>query len=211
MEIAEISGVTTNPSLIAKERPDDVFTLLREIRKTIGDKELHVQVLGNERDEIIKDSIEIINNLGIGTYIKIPLMEEGYKAIKYLRDHFSNIRITGTAAYTMLQTVMAINHDIDYIAFYVNRMENEGIQAAEIIKESKLLANKSGKTHILAASFKNINQVTNSFCSGADACTIPPSLLLPHATFSKTADDTRDFRNEWYEVFHMDTIRPVLS
>ena len=85
MEYYPISGVTTNPTIIANEKKDYI-ELLKNIRKTLGNnKMLHVQTLATDAQNIIEEAHLIRNILGKNTYIKIPVIAEGIKSIKILK------------------------------------------------------------------------------------------------------------------------------
>ena len=79
-EFYPVDGVTTNPSILAKSgRPP--FEVLSEIREFLGEKELHVQVISDNAEGMIKEAEKITEVLGKDTYIKIPVTREGLKAI----------------------------------------------------------------------------------------------------------------------------------
>lgn len=99
-EFYTIDGVTTNPSILAKtgRKP---YEVLKEIRKLLGDNaELHVQVVSNTADEMVLEGHQIAEKLGKNTYIKIPTVPEGLKAMRIL--HSEGYNITATAIYTPL-------------------------------------------------------------------------------------------------------------
>ena len=99
IEYYPIDGVTTNPSIISKENKD-FLPLLKEIRKIIGkDKALHVQALGTNAEDIIEEALYINDKIGGNLYVKIPVINEGIKAMKILSD--KNIKITATAVFTL--------------------------------------------------------------------------------------------------------------
>ena len=82
-----IEGVTTNPTILAKEG-GDVVAQLKAIREIIGNKELHVQVTEKDFDKIIEEARAIVDCLGINTYVKIPVSDVGLRVTKYLLPQF---------------------------------------------------------------------------------------------------------------------------
>ena len=175
-EYYPIDGVTTNPSILSKtgRKP---YEVLREIRDFIGEKgDLHVQVVATDADGIIRDAQSIMIELGEETYIKIPAVREGFKAMKILKK--SGYRLTGTAVYTPLQAYLAAKCGCDYIAPYVNRIDNLGYDGVETVKKMQnILENNGFETKILAASFKNSMQVLSLCEYGIAAATCAPSVI----------------------------------
>lgn len=158
LEFYPCDGVTTNPSILAKAgRPP--FEVLKEIRALIGpDKELHVQAVSKDAEGMVKEARKITEILGKDTYIKIPTIPEGLKAMQLLKAE--GFKITATAIYTPMQAYLAAKAGADYVAPYVNRIDNLGADGIESTKTiQNILDNNGMTTEILAASFKNSQQV----------------------------------------------------
>lgn len=206
LETYPISGVTSNPSIIKAEGGVDFFSHLKKIRSLIGnERSLHVQVVSPGCDAILAEADKIRSLLGPSTFVKIPVTEEGLKAIQILSKQ--GVNITATAIYTTMQGMLAMLSGARYLAVYYNRMLNIDIDAAKVIKElsSLLWANSTG-CQVLAASFKNINEITTAYASGASCCTVPPSLLdtgLAMPSIKKAVDD---FTRDWELVYGKRTL-----
>lgn len=200
-EFYPISGVTTNPSIIAKENRDYV-DILKEIRNVIGnDKMLHVQVLGTKAEDIIKESYFIKDTIGGNIYIKIPVIEEGVKAIKILKKEGFNI--TATAIFTPQQALVAARAKADFVAPYVNRLDNIAGDGIKVIEEIDRLFNiHSLNTKILAASFRNVEQVHKSNLKGADAVTLPLKLLEGLIYHPLTSLSVKNFIEDWKTAYN---------
>lgn len=124
-EFYPIDGVTTNPSILAKSGRSP-YEVLKEIRAFIGDNtQLHVQAVAKDAAGMIEDAHRIVKELGAATYVKIPSVPEGFKAMKALKAE--NIRITATAIYTPMQAYLAAKCGADYAAPYINRIDNMGL------------------------------------------------------------------------------------
>ena len=168
-DLYPIDGVTTNPSILAKSgrQPYDV---LKEIREFIGEEaDLHVQVIAKDADRIVKE-------LGQNTYVKIPCIPEGFKAMKALKKE--GIRTTGTAIYTAMQAYLAAKSGASYAAPYVNRIDNMGYNGVGVAKEIQDIFEIHGlDCGILAASFKNSQQVLELCEYGIEAATVAPSVI----------------------------------
>ena len=175
-EYYAIDGVTTNPSILAAEGRKQ-YEVLKEIRKFIGDDaELHVQVISSTADGMIKEGHKMIEELGRNTYVKIPTIPEGLKAMKILSS--KGYKITATAIYTPLQGYLAAKAGADYAAPYVNRIDNFGTNGIEVAQKiHDIFENNNLKTQILAASFKNSLQVLELCEYGVGASTIAPDII----------------------------------
>lgn len=168
-EYFPVDGVTTNPSILARQNknPKEV---LKEIRQFIKDDELHIQVLEKEADGIIKEAKLIRKVYGDKTFIKIPSNKEGFKAMKELKKE--EVNITATAIYSPMQAFISMKAGAKYVAPYVNRIDNLGYDGISIVKKiQKIIATNSFSCEILAASFKNSNQALELIEHGIGAIT----------------------------------------
>ena len=105
-EFFPAAGVTTNPSILSKVGGNP-FDTLKKIRAFIGeDSDLHVQAVSRRAEKIVEEARHITEILGANTYVKIPAVPEGFKAMKILVDT-SEILFTATAIYTPLQAFIA--------------------------------------------------------------------------------------------------------
>ncbi|MBO5884503.1 MAG: fructose-6-phosphate aldolase [Clostridia bacterium] len=176
-EIYPYVGVTSNPTIIKKEGKIDFFNHFKQIREILGkDKSLHIQVVSQSAEEMIKEAEKIVKKIDKDVYIKIPVTEEGLKAIKTLKAR--GFKITATAIYTKMQGLVAIAAGADYIAPYFNRIQSRGSDAAATVACFRQNIDFFGKkTKILAASFHHGGQVIKALQAGADAITLSPELL----------------------------------
>lgn len=200
-EIFPITGVTSNPSIIKKEGKIDFFNHFRKIREIIGnDKTLHIQVVAQDLQGILKEAKAILENVDNKVCIKIPVNAEGLKAIKILKSE--GVSITATAIYTVVQGLLAIEAGADFIAPYFNRMENMNIDPRQAIKTfADIIEKYNYPTKILAASFKNIGQVNDAFVCGAQTATISPEILLDTLKMPAIQKAVDDFETDWESVF----------
>ncbi len=196
-----ISGVTSNPSILKAEGGVPFFPHMQKIRALIGDeRSLHVQVISHDADTIIAEAHRILRELGTTTFVKIPVTDEGLKAIRILASE--QVNITATAIYTTMQGILAMLSGARYLAVYYNRMLNIDIDAAKVIKElSSLLWANSTKTQVLAASFKNISEITTAYAQGASCCTVPYSLLATGLSMPSITQAVHDFSTNWEQVY----------
>lgn len=191
-----IDGVTSNPSIIYKYGKQP-YKILKEIREFIGENtELHVQVISNKSEDMIKEAYKIIEELGRSTYIKIPVTREGLKAIKDLSKE--GINITATAIYTQMQAYLAGKAGAKYAAPYVNRIDNLGANGVQVAKDIQDIFEKNNlKTEVLAASFKNSQQVLELCKYGIGAATISPDIIEGLVKNDSVAMAVEQFKNEF--------------
>lgn len=175
-EYFPVEGVTTNPSILAKSRRSP-YEVLEEIREFIGkDADLHVQVISKNAADMVTEAVEIQERLGENTFIKVPTTREGLKAMKLLSA--KGVKITATAIYTPMQAFLAAKAGAAYVAPYVNRIDNLGADGIGTVKKiHDIFQNNGFKTEVLAASFKNSQQVLDLCAYGIGAATIAPDVI----------------------------------
>lgn len=171
-----IDGVTTNPTILSKagENPKD---RLLKIRDLIGpDLDLHCQVVASSKEEMKEQARKLVKLLGENTYIKIPSSGEGFKAMEELSKE--GIKVTATGIYTPLQGFLAAKAGAKYLAPYVNRIDNLGYDGLAVARKiQNILEANHFDTEILAASFKNSNQVLDLVERGVGALTLAPTVF----------------------------------
>lgn len=174
-EYYPMDGVTCNPSILAKEGKNP-YKILKEIRDFIEDGELHVQVVSDMADDMVKEAYRILEELGQDTFVKIPTTKEGLKAIRILAA--AGVNVTATAIYTPMQAFLAAKAGANYVAPYINRIDNLGSDGVRTAKEIHDMFDRYGfKAEVLAASFKNSRQVITLCEYGIEATTISHDVL----------------------------------
>lgn len=171
-----IDGVSTNPSILAKTGRNPYETL-SEIRAFIGpEADLHAQVISRDASGMAREGRALAEELGKNTYIKIPAVPEGIKAMRILSNE--GYRVTATAICTPQQAFLSGKAGADYAAPYVNRIDNLGGDGVEVTKRIHNIFRKNGmKTELLAASFKNTRQLLELAGYGIDAATAAPDVI----------------------------------
>lgn len=175
-EFYPVDGVTCNPTIL-KKAGKNPYDVLKEIRAFIGaDADLHVQVISAKAEDMVKEAHKIQEVLGKNTYIKIPVVKEGLKAMKMLSKEGAHI--TGTAIYNQMQGYLAGMAGAHYVAPYVNRIDNLGYNGVQVAKDIHDMLKKAGlQTELLAASFKNSQQVLELAKYGLGASTVAPDVI----------------------------------
>ena len=199
-EYYPVAGVTTNPTIISREK-SDFKNLIYSIREIIGDnKMLHVQATATEAEEILKEAYAIREVAGNNFYLKIPITKEGLKATAMCKD--KGFGVTMTAIFTQQQALIAANSGADFVAPYINRLDNIVSDGVHVVSEIVDMFNMHKiNTKILAASFKNVEQVHKVAMTGADAVTVNPDIfdmLIYHPLTYYAIDD---FSKDWEMVY----------
>lgn len=193
-----IAGITTNPTILSKIE-GTLENKLKELKEfTYGKYEVHVQTTESEVEKIVEEAKKLRDYFGESFYIKIPVTKSGLEAMKLCSKE--DIRVTATAILTPMQALAAAKNGANYVAPYVNRMENVGQDAKEAILEiSNLLIDYP--TEILAASFKNVKQVQDILRCGVEAVTIAPETIEASIWHPYTDKSVFDFEKDWGNRF----------
>ncbi|ULB34034.1 MULTISPECIES: transaldolase family protein [Proteiniphilum] len=172
-----IEGVTTNPTILAHEN-EPLSKIIPKIQECIGDKMIHVQTISEKADDILreakcyKDYFQFDNNY----FVKIPVTKEGFRAIQMVKE--AGMYVTATAIFTQQQALIAAKAGADFVAPYVNRLDNissHGIDVvADIVNTFKLYG---FSCKVLGASFKNVDQIYRVSMVGCHAVTASYNVL----------------------------------
>ena len=193
--IYPLSGVTTNPTILSREKRDP-YEVLKDIRGIIGKDDLHVEIVSRKAETMVEEAESIVGNLGMETFVKIPADEEGIRAIGMLRK--LGIRTTATAVFTVNQAFLAAAAGCSYIAPYLNRIENTGADGpGTVIRIQEMLRANGLGAKVVAASFKNTKQVEILLHHGVDAATLPPQILREMTMHPGTEDAIEKFEKDF--------------
>lgn len=170
-------GVTTNPTILLKEgkkREEQIREIL-----SAGVKILYVQLLGSTEEELYED-YQKLSALGTDAEIryKISMDFAGLCAVKRIKTENKDANILGTAIYSADQAILGALAGCDSVAPYVNRMQNNGIDPFDAIRRMRnFFEERQLSTEIVAASFKNTQQILDALDAGAHTATIPYDLF----------------------------------
>ena len=196
--ILSLDGLTTNPTIITRSGKD-FNVVINEIIDILSPEQLlFIQVLATEVDDMVKEAT-YINNLRPNTYAKIPCSVNGLIAIKKCKA--LGLKVLATAIYSPEQALMAAKNGADCLAPYVNRMCNNG-DGIEAVKDlQKMLENYHLNAYILAASFKNVNQVHELFKAGIEAVTLPVDVCENLYLNPYTDAAIATFTSDWEKAY----------
>ncbi len=189
-----IAGVTTNPTIIAAEK-EPLSKILPKIIEITGDKMLHIQMISRNAEDMVREAKAYKAKYGLGDnyFVKIPVSKEGYKAMPILKD--AGFNVTATAIFTQQQALVAARAGADWVAPYVNRLDNISSHGIEVVKHIvDNINNFKLNTKVLAASFKTVDQVHRVSMSGSHAATIGFEILERLRSHPMT-----DMSLDWFE------------
>ena len=193
-----LSGVTTNPSLIAKEGRD-FKEVVKEIT-TLVDGPISAEPTGTEAAEIVKEAAELAK-IHPNIVIKLTATEEGLKACHVLSQ--KGIKTNVTLVFSVNQALLASLAGATYVSPFVGRIDDinaDGIALVEDIADVFTLQNI--KTEIIAASIRNPLHVTKAAQAGADIITAPYKVIKAMFKHPLTEDGVRRFKEDWERVYN---------
>ncbi|WP_058485113.1 fructose-6-phosphate aldolase [Defluviitalea phaphyphila] len=191
-----ICGVTTNPSLIAKEGRDFV-EVVKEIT-SIVDGSISAEVISLEAEGMIKEARELAR-IHKNIVIKIPMTIEGLKAVKILNAE--NIKTNVTLIFSSAQALLAAKAGATYVSPFLGRLDDIGNEGMNLIKEIVQIFNVHNiKTEIIAASIRNPIHVIQAAKLGANIATIPYNVIIQMTKHPLTNNGIERFLKDWETV-----------
>lgn len=173
MEMGLVDGVTTNPSLLAKEKKDP-DSVLKEILQTVPGP-VSLEVISTVAESMI-DEARKLAALGQNAVIKIPMTEDGIKAVRTLTDE--GIQTNVTLIFQPVQALIAAKAGATYVSPFIGRLDDISQRGMEIIDSiAKIFYNYAIETEVIVASIRNPMHVLDAALIGADIATIPFSVL----------------------------------
>lgn len=193
LSMGMVDGVTTNPSLIAKE--GRVFeTVIKEISEMV-DGPISAEVISLEAAGMVKEAREL-TKIHKNIVIKVPMTVDGLKATRQLTEE--NIKTNVTLIFSPLQALMAAKAGATYVSPFVGRLDDlsqDGMQLVEQIVE--IFSNYAYDTEIIVASIRNPLHVLDAALAGADISTIPFNVLSKLAAHPLTDKGISAFLADW--------------
>ncbi len=195
-ELGVIDGVTTNPSLISKEKKEPV-ALFREIC-AIVDGPISAEVIGTRADDMIKEAEELAK-IHENIVIKIPMIEDGLRAVKRLTA--AGIRTNVTLIFSPSQALLAAKAGATYVSPFVGRLDDISHNGMDIVADIKtIFENYDFDTEIIVASIRNPLHVIDAALIGADIATIPYSVIGQLIKHPLTDIGLEKFLKDWEKV-----------
>jgi transaldolase len=193
-----VSGVTTNPSILAKEeRRDyrdhvrDIIGLLSKWGRSIP---LSVEVFTVEPDEMVLQAAEFVQDFGDyeGLTIKVPIGWEELRVVSSLTER--GIKVNATCGMSFNQAVMALNAGARYVSLFWGRIRDTGYDAARVVADVRSAMDRAGSgAEIIVGSIRHLMDVNEAILAGAHIVTVPPPFLPKMCQHPKTDEVVTQF------------------
>jgi transaldolase len=178
-----LDGVTTNPSLMAKEGISGTEAIHNHYRAIceIVDGDVSAEVIATDFKGMVEEG-KVLADLAPNIVVKVPMIKDGVKAINWFADH--DIRTNCTLVFSAGQAILAAKAGATYLSPFIGRIDDINWDGMALIKEiAEIYAIQGYDTAILAASIRNARHIVDAAKAGADVITAPLSAilgLLPH-------------------------------
>ncbi|MDO9353952.1 MAG: fructose-6-phosphate aldolase [Solirubrobacteraceae bacterium] len=191
-----IDGVTTNPSLIAREKKD-IKQLIWEITEI--NKPVSVEGSSKEADGLIKEAGEIAG-WGRNIVVKIPMTPEGIKAVTILKN-YHNIKTNMTLVFSVNQALLAAMAGATYVSLFVGRLDDTGVDGMQVVEDIiKIFNHYHLKSEVIVASIRTPQHVTEAAIAGAHVATVPFKILEQMFNHPLTDAGIKKFTKDWEEI-----------
>jgi transaldolase len=199
-DMGVIDGVTTNPSLIAKEGRD-YKTVLKEISEIVdGAISGEVKATTEDAEGMIAEGREIAA-IHPNMVVKIPMTAEGLKAVKVLSSE--GIKTNVTLVFTANQALLAANAGATYVSPFLGRLDDISTRGIDLIDEIQAIFDNYPEidTQIICASGRNPMHVTECALAGADIATVPFKVIMQMVNHPLTDAGIEKFQDDYKKVF----------
>lgn len=177
-ELGILDGVTTNPSLMAKEGIKGEEAILNHYKTIceIVDGDISAEVLSTTFNEMVEEGKKLAA-IHPNIVVKIPMIKDGIKAIKWFSDN--GIKTNCTLIFSAGQAILAAKAGATYISPFLGRIDDSGWDGVQLIEEiAEIYSIQGFESEILAASIRNPNHIIRCAKAGADVCTCPLDSIL---------------------------------
>lgn len=177
-ELGILDGVTTNPSLMAKEGIKGHDAVMQHYKTIceIVDGDISAEVVSTDFNEIVEEGKKLAA-IHPNIVVKVPMIKDGVKALKWFTDN--GIRTNCTLVFSAGQAILAAKAGATYVSPFIGRIDDSGWDGIELISQiSNIYAIQGFKTEILAASIRNPLHIIKCAEAGADVCTSPLEPIL---------------------------------
>lgn len=196
-EMGVICGVTTNPSLIAKEGRD-FNEVIKEITEIV-DGPISGEVVSEDAAGMIKEG-RIIAAIHKNMIVKIPMTAEGLKATKVLASE--GIKTNVTLIFSATQALLAANAGATYVSPFLGRVDDISMIGMDLVRDiAEIFAVHGIETEIIAASVRNPIHVIEAAKAGADIATVPYNLVMQMIKHPLTEQGLEKFKADWAAAF----------
>lgn len=194
-ELGVLDGVTTNPSLVAKEKYDITFKeLIAEICRTVPGP-VSAEVVSTDTEGMLKEAHELAK-IADNVVVKIPLLKDGLKAVRKLKSE--GIKTNVTLCFSPTQALLAAKAGASYISPFVGRLDDISQDGMELVEQIIAIYDNYGyDTEVLVASVRHPMHVVQAALMGADVATMPFKVIEQLAKHPLTDIGLERFLADW--------------
>lgn len=191
-----VSGVTTNPSLIAKEKKD-IKSVIKQIALLVPGP-VSAEVISTEAPDMLREAVELAS-IAPNIVIKVPLTAEGLKTVKALKDR--GIKTNVTLIFSANQALLAARAGASFVSPFVGRLDDIGHDGIELVKTiADIFVIHGIETEIIAASVRHPLHVQQAALAGAHIATLPYKVLLSIMAHPLTDAGIERFLADWHKA-----------
>lgn len=192
-----ISGVTTNPTLIAREGHDPDTMAVRIANLVAGP--VSYEAISDDADGIVEEGLRIAA-MAPNMVVKVPLTEQGLEAIRRLSLY--GVKTNATLIFNENQALLAARAGATYVSLFIGRLVDNGFDAIGITRTTRMILDMNDlDAEIIAASIRNTEQVTQCALAGAHIATVPYKILCDMVQHPLTDAGIKRFKDDWKKVF----------
>ncbi len=196
IDLGMVDGVTTNPSLVAKEGKE-FKGLIKEICGIVSGP-VSVEVVSLEAGKMVEEAQDLAD-MASNIVVKIPLIEEGLKAVKVLTE--KGIKTNVTLCFSPVQALMAAKVGASYISPFVGRLDDISFVGMDLVEQiAAIYENYAYETEIIVASVRNPTHVLDAALMGADIATIPLKVIRQLIKHPLTDIGLEKFLADWKKL-----------
>lgn len=193
-QLGILDGVTTNPSLIAKESGRDFKEIIAEISSLVPGP-ISVEVISLDTEGMVREAEELAK-ISENIVIKIPMTKEGLAATSILSS--KGIKTNVTLIFSANQALLAANAGATYVSPFVGRLDDIGMDGMELVREIMQIFDTYGiETEVIAASIRHPQHALMAALAGSDIATIPYKVLLQMMKHPMTDKGIESFMADW--------------
>jgi len=195
-ELGVLDGVTTNPSLVAKERRE-FKDLIKEICRVV-EGPVNAEVVSTDEAGILKEARELAK-IADNIVVKVPMITEGLRAVKVLSGE--GIKTNVTLCFSPIQALLAAKVGAAYVSPFVGRLDDISYRGMDLVEQIVAIYNNYGyDTEVIVASVRNPVHVLDAALMGADICTVPYAVMERFIAHPLTDIGLEKFLADWKKM-----------
>ena len=195
-DMGVVDGITTNPSLLSKEKGNP-SEIMRDIVRIVSGP-VSLEVVGTKFGEMLEEAHRL-KKYGQNVVVKIPMIPDGMKAVKRLKEEAIETNVT--LIFSANQAILAAKAGASYVSPFIGRLDDGGQEGIALIREIiQIFKNYQFETKVLVASIRHPLHVIEAGKVGAHIVTLPPDVLRKMMTHPLTDKGLTAFLNDWEKV-----------